>query len=199
MWCTDAMRTTLTALIAVLVLTACNGDATTNSSTTSVGTSESTVSPDTNEAEPQSTTTTSATTTTTDPLAPEGAGCTPGEGDLSDGVWYGGVREFDDRGISFDLACLFANEAATVAAAEDGEESPPPNPFYVRNENDLTRDLAVAPNTPVTWYTSGDPNDEVTGTFPDWIEFLSTQEAYLGIFVTIENGEVAEIREFWTP
>jgi hypothetical protein len=53
--------------------------------------------------------------------------------------------------------------------------------------------------TPVTWYTSGDPSDVEMGTYPEWIEWLATQESYLGIWVTIEGGAVTEIAEWWVP
>lgn len=127
-----------------------------------------------------------------------GSGCEPGSNELPDGEWYGGVRGFDAEGIGFDLACLYTGEAAEAAAAED-EEEPPPNDYYVRNQNELVRQLDVGAETPLTWYTSGDPSDEVHGTFLEWIDFLSTQEAYLGIWVTVEGGEVTEIREWWVP
>ena len=129
----------------------------------------------------------------------ERSGCSPGTEALPDGEWYGGVRAFDDRTISFDLACLFTGEAAIAAAAEDGEESPPPNDYYVRNENDEVRVLVVEEETPVTRYTSGDPSDVEMGTYPEWIEWLATQESYLGIWVTIEGGAVTEIAEWWVP
>ncbi|HUG08657.1 MAG TPA: hypothetical protein VMP13_07165, partial [Acidimicrobiia bacterium] len=85
------------------------------------------------------------------------------------------------------------------AAAEDEEESPPPNDYYVRNESEEVRILAVPADTPVTWYTSGDPNDEVAGKYAEWIEFLATQESYLGVWVTVEGGAVTEIAEWWVP
>lgn len=198
------MRKTIALLM--VVLTACSGgdtvDTTTTEATpTTAGTPTTAATSTTTTTRPETTTTTVAPTTTApvDPLAPEGSGCTPGTEGLPDGVWYGGVRAFDAQTISFDLACLFIGEAAIAAAAEDGEESPPPNDYYVRNENDQVRVLVVDDETPVTWYTSGDPNDEETGTYPEWIAFLATQESYLGIWVTIESGAVTEIAERWVP
>jgi hypothetical protein len=203
-WFSGLVHKTLTTLTALLLLAACSGEPTAETTETTAPTiSASTTTPaptTTTTTAPTTTTTTVATTTTTkDPTAPEGSGCAPGTDVLPDGTWYGGVRAFDEQTISFDLACLFIGEAATAAAEEDGEESPPPNDYYVRNENEEVRILAVDGETPVTWYTSGDPNDEEMGNFAQWIEFLATRESYLGIWVTIENGAVSEIAEWWTP
>ncbi len=202
------MRKAISLLAAIALVTACSGGETTDEPTTSTADAELTTTTSaapgttfapTTTVEPSTTTTQAATTTTVDPMAPEGSGCEPGTDDLPDGEWYGGVREFDASGIGFDLACLFTGEAAIAASAEDGEESPPPNDYYVRNQNEQVRRLDVAADTPCTWYTSGDPNDEVNGTFSEWVEFLGTQEAYLGIWVTIEGGQVTEITEWWVP
>ncbi len=75
----------------------------------------------------------------------------------------------------------------------------PRHPTTTRNETDQLRMPTVDPDTPVTWYASGDPNDEITGTYAEWIDFLATQESYLGIWVTVESGTVTEIAERWVP
>jgi hypothetical protein len=194
------MRRLAALLAATLLLVSCSGETVEETTTTQLAATTTTTEATTTTTAPTTTTTSPpAPTTTVDPLAPEGSGCTPGTAVLPDGEWYGGVRAFDDQGISFDLACLFTGNAAIEAAAEDGEESPPPNDYYVRNESDEVRVLAVAPDTPVTWYTSGDPNSDVTGTYAEWTEFLATQESYLGIWVTVESGAVVEIAEWWVP
>ena len=48
------------------------------------------------------------------------------------------------RTVTFDLVQWFSGDAATKAAAEDGEESPPPNDYYIRNVNPRLRTLPVA-------------------------------------------------------
>jgi hypothetical protein len=200
------MKRLFASVTIAVSLAACAGgdaaDTTTTSDFSDTTTSQSIETTTTTTIPPETTTTTAPPTTTTtegDPLAPEASGCTPGTDILPDGEWYGGVRAFDEQGISFDLACLFFGAAAEAAAAEDGEESPPPNNYYIRNDNEDVRMLTVPPDTPVAWYTSGDPNDEENGTFTGWIEWLSTQESYYGIFVTVEDGNVTEIAEWWTP
>lgn len=174
--------------------------------TTSAANPPETTAPATSTTGPPPTTTTVApTTTATAPSSPgiiegaEGSGCAPGGDDLPTGLWFGRVDSFDEEGISFDLACWFSGDAATAAAAEDGEESPPPNDYYVRNENEQLRFLAVSADTPVLWYLSGDPNDSQSGTFVEWTDFLSQRDFYLGIWVTIANGEVTQIEEQWVP
>ncbi len=209
LWFSGPVQKTLITLTALLLLTACSTEPAEEPADTTgpTLTTSTTAPPPTTLTPPSSTTTVAPTTTTTaptttttkDPRAPEGSGCTPGSEVLPDGEWYGAVRAFDSQTISFDLTCLFTGEAAVAASAEDGEESPPPNDYYVRNENDEVRVLMVDADTPVTWYTSGDPNDEVTGTYAEWTAFLATQEFQLGVWVTIESGSVTEIAEWWVP
>jgi hypothetical protein len=187
----------------VVLLAACSGDGDDATTTSETPGSTTTSQPATTSTTPPPTTTTtsalSTSTTESDPLAPEGSGCAPGTAELPDGEWYGQVDAFDATGISFDLACWFTGEAAEVAAADDGEESPPPNDYYVRNENDEVRLLMVAVDTPVTWYPSGDPNDVVEGTFADWTEYLDGVEFRLGIWMTVTGGQLTEIVEQWVP
>jgi hypothetical protein len=54
------------------------------------------------------------------------------------------------RTVTVDLVQWFTGEAATKAAAEDGEESPPPNDYYVRNVNPRLRTLPVASGARLT-------------------------------------------------
>lgn len=192
-----------------LALTACT--ATTTDTTEPPDTTVTTVAPTTTTPEPTTTstaetTTTSAAQTTTTTSGSvldeaEGSGCSPGEGDLPDGEWYGGVADVEGNTIDFDLACWFSGDAAARAAAEDGEESPPPNDYYVRNENPTVRPLSVEDNVEVVWYPElGDPTSEATTTFADWVDGLSDRGEFIpGIWVEIEDGAVVRIHEQWVP
>jgi len=188
-------------MVATVALAACSSAGSEEPTTTSVApeTTSTTVPATTTTLPPTTTTEASTSTTEDDPLAADGSGCMPGTAELPDGEWYGLVPAFDSLGISFDLACWFGGEAAIAAATEDEEESPPPNDYYVRNENEEIRILAVDPSVQVTWYPSGDPNDVVHGTFPEWTEYLEGNEFRLGIWVTIEGGQVTQIEEKWVP
>ncbi len=197
------MRKLLVFMAATLLVAACSPAGSEESATTSVpDATTSTMAPTTTTSTTlPATTTTQASTSTTeaDPLAADGSGCAPETAELPDGEWYGLVAAFDSAAITFDLACWFSGEAAEAAATEDEEESPPPNDYYVRNENEEIRVLAVAPSVPVTWYPSGDPNDVVNGTFTEWTEYLEGREFRLGIWVTIAGGQATEIEEVWVP
>lgn len=174
------------------------------------GQSSTTASP-TSTAAPTTTaatTTTTTTTTTTAPTTtttampsaqPEGSGCTPGVGALPDGDWYGIVTETSADELEFDLACWFTGADAVAAAAEDGEE-PPPNDYYVRNQNDLIRVIAAATDAEVTWYPDfGDPTSEATTTYADWIELIADRDFTPGVWLEIEDGVIVAIAEQWVP
>lgn len=70
-----------------------------------------------------------------------GSGCTPGGGDLPDGVWYGQVREWDGRAARFDLMCVFHPDS------ERGGGRPADAPvggYATANDNDALRTVPVA-------------------------------------------------------
>jgi len=66
-----------------------------------------------------------------------GSGCTPGPGDLPDGLWAGYVRSFGDVELSFDLACFITVESA----APDRE---PFEDFLFENDRPDERVVPVA-------------------------------------------------------
>jgi hypothetical protein len=193
------------AVVLALVIAACGDDVTDTTSTTTGPTT--TVAPTTTEAPtttvPPATTTSASTTTSesesdTNDLA-SGSGCTPGGGPLPDGEWFGLVTSRADDSIEFDLACWFTGDAATQAAAEDGEESPPPNDYYVRNANPETREVPVATGAEVVFYPDGDPNNEETIAYADWAARVDQRGYELGVWLEVEEGSITEIREQWVP
>ncbi|MGZ5383264.1 MAG: hypothetical protein ACXWH0_04645 [Acidimicrobiia bacterium] len=186
---TDAGSSTTTAAASTTTTTT-----TVTSTTTTVASTTTTVA---------STTTTVATTTTTpdtNSLA-DGSGCTPGTTTgLPDGEWFGYIQSAATGSVGFDLACWFTGEPAALAAAEDGEESPPPNDYYVRNVNSTVRTLTVAVDAGVTWLASpGDPSTEEMVPFVDWLAGRAGRSFQPGVWLTIESGAVGYIREQYTP
>jgi len=200
------MKRSRLLIVGLIVLSACgNGESTdtTNATTTStIPATTTSVSPSTTA--PPTTVTTTATSTTetsvqnTDDLA-EGSGCTPGEGPLPDGEWFGFVTSRGEESLDFDLACWFTGNAATQAAAEDGEESPPPNDYYVRNANPDTREVPVGELVEVTFYPDGDPDNSSEIDYDDWGGMVATRGFELGVWLQIENGAIDEIHEQWVP
>lgn len=147
----------------------------------------------------QGSSTTAASTASTAADGADGSGCTPGEGPLGDGRWFGFVEGADDEEIQFDVACWFSGTAAAQAAAEDGEESPPPNDYYVRNDTTLTRPVPVAAGATVTWLPQpGNPTAE-TIAYADWDADRDDREFNPGAWVTVEDGAVTYIEEQYTP
>ncbi len=211
-----------------LALAACgggSGSTTVTSAATQTTTSSTTSPPETTTTAPATTSTSypttstnsaSSTTSTTDnitttsvaaplpttpPPGPDGAagsGCTPGGETLADGVWFGLVTGADEHQLEFDLACWFTGDAAATAAAEDGQESPPPNDYYVRNANPLIRTLPVDPAAQVLWYPDGDPNSFSTGGYADWLAGRDGTFPF-GVWVRVQSGRVVTITEQWVP
>jgi cytoskeletal protein RodZ len=198
------------------LMTACADDAleaTTTSisvlpTTTQAPTTTSSVAATTTVTETSTTTAAGPTTTvpepTTQPTVPgpsaDGSGCNPGSGALPDGEWFGFVTGYDfSSTIDFDLACWFSGEAAVTAAAEDGAESPPPNDYYVRNQNNTVRTIDVTTEASIVWYANGDPTSETTGDYPGWIQILETRGPIFGIWIKTVNGKAVDIGEVWVP
>lgn len=199
-------RVTATVLTAVL-LASCNGGAESPgpSSTTAppIADSTSTTAAATTTVPPATTSSSTPTTSppTTSDDGPSGSGCSPGDAaSLPEGEWFGFVEATSATGIEFDLACWFTGQAAIDASAEDGEESPPPNDYYVRNENTLTRSLPVSPEVPVVWYPEGgDPTTETVVDFEVWVDAVVGRGFMFGVWLDVIDGEVHEIREQWVP
>lgn len=130
-----------------------------------------------------------------------GSGCTPPTGNgLPDGRWFGFVDAPQADELSFDLACWFSGTAAVAAADEDGEESPPPNDYHIRNQSDLLRTLPVDPSTEVAWLPDpGDPESYEVVTYAFWRDEQSDRGFAPGIWVNIEDGQVISIEEQYVP
>ena len=145
--------------------------------------------------------TSTSTTGDTNTLA-SGSGCTPNADKLPEGQWFGYIGTATATEISFDLACWFTGEAAVLATAEDGEESPPPNDYYVRNDNPQLRTIPVAIDAEVTWLpNAGDPSTEETVTYAEWLSGRTRRglEIQPGVWIIITGDEAVEVREQYVP
>jgi len=213
-------RFSVAALLLALALIAggCGGDDATTETTPTTAAPSTTTTPVTSTTETTTTaptttsttattttatTTTAATTTTTDvnTLA-EGSGCTPGTDQLDDGIWFGYVDVAGVSDFEFDLACWFSGDAAVRASAEDGEESPPPNDYYVRNENPALRTITTNETTEVSWLPdNGDPSTQTTISYQEWLNGRESRDTAFapGVWVTIRGGQATFIEEQYVP
>ena len=207
--CRRVMRRVTAAVLGSVLLASCNAgaespDPSSATTTPPIAESTSTIAGATTSVPPE---TTSSSTPTTSPPADDpadgagGSGCSPGDAaSLPEGEWFGFVEATSATGIEFDLACWFTGQAAIDASAEDGEESPPPNDYYVRNESPMTRSLPVSPDVPVVWYPEGgDPTTETEVGFEVWAEAVVGRGFMFGVWLDVIDGEVHQIREQWVP
>lgn len=133
-----------------------------------------------------------------------GSGCSPGEGPLPDGIWFGMARAGDATTVQFDLACFFVGEAANAAAAEDGvDEIPVPNDYYIRNENPTTRMAPVGAEAVV--HSLGASIDDGYERI-SWSEWLTAREGFMTcpgdsclVWLFVNGGAVTEVVEQYTP
>jgi hypothetical protein len=107
----------------------------------------------------------------------------------------------DRRTVTFDLIQFFTGEAATRAAAEDGQESPPPNDYYIRNVNSRLRTLPVAADAPITVNSlanPGNPTKNVSVTLAELAGYFPTTVAD-PFWITVERGQATRIAQQFLP
>jgi len=128
------------------------------------------------------------------------SGCTPGTTELPDGEWFGYVGDVTATDLTFDLACWFSGPAAEQAAAEDGQESPPPNDYYVRNVNATVRTVPAAAGAEVEWLpNTGDPTTATTVDYVTWLAERESRDFQPGVWLTVADGMVTFVEEQYVP
>jgi hypothetical protein len=124
---------------------------------------------------------------------------------LADGRHPVLIKTVDVQGrrITFDLIQFLTGEAAIKAAAEDHQESPPPNDYYIRNVNPRLRTLPVRSGAPITvnnlaYQESGNSTTNVTVTLAK-LASLMPKQGSPPIWITVQNGQVTKIAEQFVP
>jgi len=107
------------------------------------------------------------------------------------------------RTLTFDLIQFLTGDDAIRAAAEDHQESPPPNDYYIRNVNPRLRTLPVRPGAPVTvntlaWNETGSSTTTVPVSLAKLADLLP-QAWSPPFWVTVRNGQVVRIAEQFVP
>jgi spore germination protein GerM len=129
----------------------------------------------------------------------EGSGCTPGTEELPDGRWFGYVTVPTGSDLEFDLACWFSGVGAIEATLEDGEESPPPNDYYIRNSSPETRTVPVASDVMVRWLPPEDIANLADIPYADWVAIRPDRDWLPGVWLEVEGGTVISIEEQYQP
>jgi hypothetical protein len=109
----------------------------------------------------------------------------------------------DQQTITFDLIQFFTGEAATKAAAEDGEESPPPNDYYIRNVNPRLRTLPVRDDAPITVnvlaaQSTGSSTKDVSVTLAKLASYFPNPGTP-PFWITVEQGQVTKVAQQFLP
>lgn len=105
--------------------------------------------------------------------------------------------------VTVDVVQLFTGKDAVEAAEEDGSpEVPPPNDYWIRNENDRLRTLSVVLDAPVTTNTvtameTGDSRASVDITFEHLASLDGVDAAVF--WVTLEDSNVVRLDEQYLP
>jgi hypothetical protein len=148
-------------------------------------------------------TTTAAAPTSTRPASP---GTTAGRESavLADGRHPVHLKTVnpDRRRVTFDLVSFFTGEAAAEAAKEDGQESPPPNDYYIRNTNSRLRTLPVRQGAPVTVNVlassqTGNSTRNVTVSLDRLARYQNLDRALF--WITVRDGQVTRLAEQFLP
>jgi hypothetical protein len=109
----------------------------------------------------------------------------------------------DRQTITFDLIQFFTGEAATKAAAEDNQESPPPNDYYIRNVNPRLRTLPVAADAPITVnvlaaQSTGSSTKNVSVTMTKLASYFPNTGTP-PFWITVAQGQVTRIAQQYLP
>jgi len=182
-------RALLALGVAALVAAGCGDDDDDSSDTTTSSVDDTT----TTSEDAGTTTTSGADLPDAPPLredAVSGSGCTPGDGDLPDGWWYGTFEGDVGSDISFDLACYYSGAAAeSEAASRDDEVN---NDYYVVNENAKVRVVPIASGATASCVapdvSSGTVDCEPADVDPMW-----------AVWLRVVDGEVDRIVEQYAP
>ena len=108
--------------------------------------------------------------------------------------------------MTFDLAEFLTGDAAAEAAAEHGDESPPPNDYYIVNDNPRLRTLPIATDAELQIIDWTDCCDAlVVGDlrlFSDALVHVDPAGLYhpsSPFWITVEGGAIATIEEQYLP
>jgi len=145
-----------------------------------------------------------ATATTSTPSPPKTTTATAPEKQfcfMRSGTWEGSTPE-----LIVDYAQLLTGDEAVAAATAAGAESPPPNDYFIVNDNTKLRTLPADPKMTVKVVSKSD--GMVSGgysmAFGEWYDVLigmsgSSFVKDMPYWITIEDGTIVAIEEQYLP
>jgi hypothetical protein len=108
--------------------------------------------------------------------------------------------------MTFDLAEFLTGDAAAESAAEHGDESPPPNDYYIVNDNPRLRTLSIAGGAELRIVDWADCCDSFVvgdlGLLADALVHPDPTGAYRPsspFWITVEGGAIVTIEEQYLP
>ncbi|HEV8564808.1 MAG TPA: hypothetical protein VGR41_07820 [Actinomycetota bacterium] len=157
-----------------------------------------------------STTDASPTDTNTSPSPDDTDSSSPEpDASLEDGRHFVLAVEVAEKGggpqLRFDLAYFLTGDEATQAAKDHGDEYPPPNDYYIVNDNPKLRWLPVSASVKVKYIPNELCCDLVSGNFDAWTEAVNetNQTDYAGKnvpwWITVSGGQVVKIEQQYLP
>jgi len=124
---------------------------------------------------------------------------------LADGRHPAFLKSVDlaSRTIVIDVVQFFTGAEAAKAASEDGQESPPPNDYYIRNSNPRLRTLPVQPTARITVniLASDETGDATKNLSVDLVKLSSYFPTEISplFWVTVRNDRVSALEEQYLP
>ena len=127
---------------------------------------------------------------------------------LADGRSFIFVKKVSTGGggsVRFDLAYFLRGQAASDAAKAHGDPFPPPNDYYIVNDNPRLRTLAVSPDVVVHAYDWKHCCDAYTTiSFADWashvkspsLQWHGTDSPW---WIVVKGGVIVKIEEQFLP
>jgi hypothetical protein len=105
------------------------------------------------------------------------------------------------RTVTFDLIQWFEGDAAARAAAEDGQESPPPNDYYTRNVNPRLRTLPITAGARITLtrLTAGQSGGNAAGPVPADLATVAASGVGHIFWATVQGGQIQALEEQYVP
>jgi hypothetical protein len=101
------------------------------------------------------------------------------------------------RTITFDLIQFYQGDQATIEAAKDHQESPPPNDHYIRNVNPKLRTLPTTSDAAITVNGLLDTQQSVPVTLAKLATL--THDRSPVFWITVRHDQVLKISEQWMP